>query len=60
MSLNAASFFKGVTTGIVIGTAVTMLGDPISDRQRSRLVKRTEGIFKNMGSLIDSAMDIFR
>lgn len=60
MNTQTVKFFKGVTTGLIIGTAVTMLTDPISDRQRQRLVKKTEGAFKSMGEMIDSAIAIFR
>lgn len=56
----SAKFFKGVTTGLVIGAAITMLTDPISDRQRRKLMHKTEGVFKNMGEMIDSAISIFR
>lgn len=59
MSSHASSFFKGVTTGLVIGTAVTMLTDPVSDRQRSRLARKTEGVFKSVGEMMDSAINMF-
>lgn len=60
MNSSAASFFKGVTAGLVIGATVTILTDPISDRQRRKLVKKTEGVFRNMGGMIDTAIDMFR
>lgn len=60
MNSQTAKFFKGVTAGLVIGAAVTMLTDPISDRQRNRLVKKTEGVFKSMGEMLDSAIAVFR
>lgn len=60
MNSNSATFFKGITTGLVIGAAVTMLTDPISDRQRLRLARKTEGVFKSMGSVIDTAISMFR
>lgn len=59
-SSQTAKFFKGVTTGLIIGAAITMLTDPITDRQRHRLVRKTEGAFKNMGEVIDSAISMFR
>ncbi|MGN0181708.1 MAG: hypothetical protein ACI4DP_04760 [Candidatus Ornithomonoglobus sp.] len=59
MGSSSSGFFKGVTTGLVIGAAVTMLADPITDRQRSRLARRTEGVFKNMGDMIDTAIGMF-
>lgn len=60
MNSNTANFFKGITTGLVIGAAVTMLTDPISDRQRLRLMRKTEGVFKSMGGVIDTAINMFR
>lgn len=54
-----SNFFKGVTTGLIIGTAITMLTDPISDRQRNKLMRKTEGLFKNMGGIIDTAIEMF-
>ncbi len=59
MSITTANFFKGVTTGLVIGAAVTMLADPISDKQRGRLAKKTEGVFKSVGGMIDTAIGMF-
>lgn len=53
-----AGFIGGVTTGLLIGAAVTMLIDPVSDRQRHKLQKKTEGIFRSIGSVIDTAMEI--
>lgn len=59
MNCSTANFIKGVTAGLIVGAAVTMLTDPISDRQRSRLMRRTEGVFKNMGGMIDAAIGMF-
>ncbi len=56
---STANFLKGVTTGLVIGAAITMLTDPISDRQRNKLIRRTEGVFRNMGEIIDTAISMF-
>ena len=57
---SASSFFKGVTTGLVIGTGITMLSSPLSERQRKRLMRKTEGVFKNIGGMIDNAIGMFR
>ncbi len=53
-------FVKGLMAGLVVGSAVTMLADPVSDRQRHRMRKKTEGFFKNVGSAVDNALDMFR
>ncbi len=52
-------FFKGMAAGMIIGAAATMLVDPISDRQRHRLMKKTEGVFRSIGGMIDTAVGIF-
>ncbi len=53
---NLSGFVKGMATGLVVGAAVTMIADPMSDRERHKLAKKTEGIFKNIGSVIDTTM----
>lgn len=57
--MNSTSFIKGMAAGLIIGAAATMLYDPVSDRQRHKLMKKTEGVFKNIGGIIDTAMGIF-
>ncbi len=57
---NYSGFVKGVATGLVVGAAVTMMTDPVSDRQRHKIQKKTEGVFKSIGGGIDTAMDIMR
>ncbi len=56
---NFSGFMKGMATGIVVGTAVTMIAD-MSDRDKRKIVKKTEGVFKNVGSVIDTAMDMMK
>ena len=56
----ACGFIGGITTGLLVGTAVAMFMDPVSDRQRHKLQKRTEGMFRSIGSVIDTAMEIMR
>lgn len=58
MMSGTSGFLKGMATGLVVGAAVTMVADPLSDRQRKKIVKKTEGVFKNIGSVVDTAMDI--
>lgn len=54
------NFVKGMITGLVVGSAVTMLTDPISDRQRHKMQKKTEGLFKNIGCALDNAITMFK
>lgn len=58
--MNNSQFFKGIGIGLVIGAGMTMLIDPVTDRQRNKLVRKTEGMFKNMGEMVDSVVSMFR
>lgn len=51
-----SGFMKGMATGLVVGAAVTMIADPMTDRDRHKIAKKTEGIFKNIGSVIDTTL----
>ena len=51
-------FMKGMATGLLVGACVTMVVDPISDKQKRKMMKKTEGVFRNIGSIIDSAINI--
>lgn len=53
-------FIKGMAAGVVLGACATMLWDPVSDRQRHRMQRKTEGVFRSIGNIIDSAMDMVR
>ena len=53
---SASGFFKGMATGLVVGAAVTMITDPMTSRERHKIAKKTEGIFKNIGSVIDTTL----
>lgn len=54
-----SGFIKGMAAGLILGAAATMLVDPVSDRQRHKLMKKTEGIFKSIGGVIDTAVSMF-
>lgn len=57
--MHPITFLTGVTTGAVVGAALTMLCDPITDRQRRRLKKKTRclirGLDHSMGTIINPA-----
>lgn len=57
---NSSGFIKGMAAGVVLGACATMMVDPVSDRQRHRMQKKTEGVFRNLGNIIDTAIDMFR
>ncbi len=53
-------FLKGMATGVAVGAAVTMMTDPLSDKQRHKLHKKTEGVFRSIGGMVDSAIDMMK
>ena len=57
---STGKFMKGMATGLVVGAAVTMVTDPLSERQRRKLHKKTEGVFKSVGGIIDTAVDMMK
>lgn len=60
MSNTASSFVKGIAAGLVVGAAAVTFMDPISDKQKNKLQKKTQGVFKSIGGVIDTVMDIVK
>ena len=60
MSNSAMSFAKGIAAGLIVGAAVVSFIDPMTDRQKQKLHKKTQGVFKNLGGMLDTAMDIMK
>ena len=58
--MSSQGFIKGMAAGIVLGACATMIMDPVSDRQRNKMRRKTEGMFKNLGNIVDTALDMFR
>ncbi|MBQ8301314.1 MAG: hypothetical protein IJX57_05060 [Clostridia bacterium] len=55
-----SGFVKGMATGLVVGAAVTMIADPMTDRDRHKIAKKTERIFENIGSVIDTTLGMIK
>lgn len=51
------NFAKGMAVGLAVGAAAALFVDPLSDKQRHKLQRKTEGLFKSIGGMIDTAMD---
>lgn len=60
MTKASLGFFKGMAAGMAVGAAAAIVMDPITDRQRRKIQRKTEGVFKSIGGVIDAAMDIVR
>lgn len=48
------SFLGGIIAGAIVGSALTMVMDPVTDRQRKKMHKGTQSMFKTMGSVLDA------
>lgn len=58
INMNSGGFAKGMAAGLLLGACAAVVIDPISDKQKRRLQKKTEGVFRNIGNIIDSAISI--
>lgn len=55
--MKAFSFGAGVLTGLVAGAVAGMLADPIKDKDAKKIYGNAGGVFKSIGSVIDSIFD---
>lgn len=55
-----ADFTKGIATGVLVGAAATMIFEPISEKQKNKIKRKTKGVFRSIGSVIDTAFDIMK
>ncbi len=46
-------FLGGIIAGAIVGSAVTMVLDPVSDRERRKLYRGTRNAMKKVGYMID-------
>ena len=58
--MNTGSFVKGMVTGAVIGMGISMVANPMEERDRRRLAKRTSKMFTTIGSIADNVMDVIK
>lgn len=56
--MGTSGFMKGMAAGMLLGACAAMIVDPVSDKQKRKLQKKTEGVFRNIGNIIDSAISI--
>lgn len=54
--MKSIEFIGGVIAGAVVGSAITMFIDPISDKQKRKMHKNSSHMFKTMGSVLDAMM----
>ncbi len=52
-------FLSGIAAGMIAGSAVTLMLDP-SKKDRQKLQKKAEGVFRSIGSMIDTAVGMRR
>ena len=54
--MKSIGFLGGMLAGAAICSAITMLIDPISDKQKKKMHRASGHMFKTMGSVIDAMM----
>lgn len=58
IKMGSGRFMRGMAAGVLLGACAAMIIDPVSDKQKRKMQKKTEGVFRNIGNIIDSAMSI--
>lgn len=58
--MNTGSFIKGMVTGAVIGMGISMVANPMDERDRRRLSKKTSKVFTTIGSIADNVLDVMK
>ena len=53
MIIMKMGFISGMIAGVIVGSAITMVVDPISDRDRRRLYRGTRNVFRKVGCVFD-------
>ena len=48
---NVSGFMKGMATGLVVGAAVTMIADPMTDRERHKIAKKKQRVYLKISVL---------
>lgn len=56
--MNIKSFVGAMATGIVVGTVVGMMIDPINDKQHKKIYKNANNVFKTIGSIVDDVISM--
>lgn len=55
MNKYVSSFSKGIAAGMVVGTAVGMIGNPLDVRRRSRMKKNATKALHAVGEMVQNA-----
>jgi gas vesicle protein len=54
----SGNFFKGIMAGVIVGTVVGMIFDPMrSSRETNNMKKKAGRVFKTAGNIIDNLTD---
>lgn len=54
----AINFTAGVATGAALGMAIGAILDPISDKDKKMLQKKSSNVFKAIGTAVDNFVDM--
>ncbi|MDK2801518.1 MAG: hypothetical protein PWP27_1770 [Clostridiales bacterium] len=52
------NFTRGLITGTIIGATVSMMMNPMEDRDKRRLRKKANSFIRNVGDVIEDIIDM--
>ncbi len=56
--MSTKGFIGAMTVGIVVGTVMGMMIDPISDKQHKKICKSANNVFKTIGMIVDDVISM--
>ena len=56
--MSTKSLIGAMAAGIVVGTVVGMMIDPINDKQHKKIYRNANNMFKTIGTIVDDVINI--
>jgi len=60
MITNIGAFTKGVVAGAIIGASILVVTNPIKERDRRMICKKTSRMFTRIGNFADNLIDTMK
>lgn len=56
--MSTKSFIGAMAAGIVVGTVMGMMIDPLNDKQHKKIYRSANNVFKTIGTIVDDVISI--
>ena len=56
--MNMGKFVTGMITGVIAGVGVSMMINPVDDKDKRRMQKATSKVFTTLGTIADNILDM--